>query len=67
MKQTEKDGFTILPLKNAYFSAYTSLPFVSDHKDPFDRFLITIAMEENIGIITVDEKFKAYNHLVMLY
>lgn len=64
IKQTEKDGFKILPLNNTHLTAYTSLPFVSDHKDPFDRMLITIAMEENMSILTVDEKFKAYIQLI---
>lgn len=64
--QVQKDGFKILPLNNHHFAAYTSLPFVSEHKDPFDRFLIVTAIEENMSIITVDEKFKAYQHLVKL-
>jgi len=64
--QVESDGFKILPLYKNHFSAYTSLPFVSEHKDPFDRFLITIAIQENMSIITVDEKLKAYNHLVSI-
>lgn len=55
-----------MPLNNNHFAAYTSLPFVSEHKDPFDRFLITIAISENMSIMTVDEKFKAHNHLVNL-
>jgi PIN domain nuclease of toxin-antitoxin system len=66
MMQVEKDGFTILPVSNGHISAYPLLPFVSDHKDPFDRFLIVNAIEENISIITVDEKMKRYQHLVNL-
>lgn len=62
----ENDGFKILQLHNSHFAVYTSLPFVSEHKDPFDRMLITIAIEENMSIVTVDEKFKAYQHLVKL-
>ncbi len=64
IRQTVKDGFIILSLSNNHFAAYTSLPIISDHKDPFDRFLVTIGIEEGMSIITVDEKFKAYNHLV---
>lgn len=64
--QTKNDGFTILPLSNKHIAAYTSLPLISEHKDPFDRFLITIAIEEGMDIITVDEKFKAYNHLITI-
>ena len=60
IQQVEKDGFNILRLKNSHITTYTSLPLVSDHRDPFDRFLIAIAISENMSIITVDEKFKAY-------
>jgi PIN domain nuclease of toxin-antitoxin system len=64
MKQVERDGFKILPVSNLHIAAYTSLPFVSGHRDPFDRFLIATAITENMSIITVDEKFKAYQHLL---
>ncbi len=64
IQQVEKDGFKILPVNNSHITAYTSLPFVSDHKDPFDRFFIITALEENMSIVTVDEKFEAYSHLV---
>ena len=30
------------------------------HKDPFDRMLIAQSMARNFPILTVDEKFKAY-------
>ncbi len=43
IQQVEKDGFKILPVSNSYIAAYPSLPFVSDHKDPFDRFLYAAA------------------------
>ena len=66
INQTEKDGFKILPLSNNHFTTYADLPFVSDHKYPFDRFLISIAIEEKMSFITVDEKLKAYRHLVSI-
>ncbi len=66
IEQVTKDGFKILPLYNNHFTAYASLPFVSEHKDPFDRFLITIAIQENMSIITVDEKLSAYSNLVTI-
>ncbi|MEO6452579.1 MAG: type II toxin-antitoxin system VapC family toxin [Ginsengibacter sp.] len=66
IQQVEKDGFKILQVKNTHITTYASLSLVSDHRDPFDRFLIAIAILEDISIITVDEKFKAYQHLVNL-
>lgn len=64
IKQTESDGFKILPIDNTHLIAYTSLPIVVDHKDPSDRLLIAISKEENMKIVTVDEKFNAYGHLI---
>ena len=64
--QVERDGFKILPVSNSHFAPYTALPFVSDHKDPFDKFLISTAISESMSIITADEKLKAYQHLVKL-
>src|SRR4051794_26998943 len=58
IKQVEKDGFKILPIRNNHIAAYPSLPFVPDHRDPFDRFLIVTAMEENMTIMTIDEKIQ---------
>ena len=39
IRQTVKDRFIILWLSNNHFAAYTSLPIISDHKDPFAVFL----------------------------
>ncbi|MEO8109336.1 MAG: type II toxin-antitoxin system VapC family toxin [Ginsengibacter sp.] len=66
MKQVENDGFKILPINKKHIVAFASLPLVFGHRDPFDRFLIPTAVSENMSIITLDEKFKAYQHLVKL-
>ncbi len=39
---------------------------MENHRDPFDRFIISTAITENMSIMTDDEKFKAYTHLVNL-
>jgi len=64
--QVEKDGFRILPISNAHISAYPLLPIIPGHKDFFDRFLIVTAIEEKMNLITADEKFNSYSHLVNL-
>ena len=66
IQQVKKDGFTILPLKNTHITSYTSLPLFANHHDPFDRFLISTAIAEEMSIMTNDEKFKLYNELVDL-
>ncbi len=35
------------------------LPFI--HRDPFDRLLISTAVEENLTLVTCDEKIQKYN------
>ena len=37
-----------------------SLPIFKDHGDPFDRLIISQAMNMNLPIITSDEKFRRY-------
>jgi PIN domain nuclease of toxin-antitoxin system len=33
---------------------------MKDHRDPFDRLIISTAISEKMNIITVDDKFKLY-------
>lgn len=66
MQQVENDGFKMLPIDKSHIVTFASLPLVSNHRDPFDRFLIATTISENMSIITTNEKFKAYQHLVKL-
>ncbi|MDQ6756848.1 MAG: type II toxin-antitoxin system VapC family toxin [Bacteroidota bacterium] len=61
-----KDGYNILPVTKEHIYYYQQLPFIENHRDPFDRFIISTAIKENMSIMTDDEKFKAYSHLVNL-
>ena len=36
------------------------LPLVKDHNDPIDRIIISIAISENIAIMSSDKRFKDY-------
>ena len=38
-----------------------SLPLFKDHGDPFDRLIISQAIDMNMPVITSDEKFNRYN------
>jgi len=60
------NGFEILPLSEKHIFSYQSIPLDPNHKDPFDRFLIAIAKEENFVIITEDSKFQLYNSIISL-
>ncbi len=57
--QVAKDsGFDILDYSAADALALKEMPF--HHKDPFDRMLISQALNRKFKIMTVDRKFKNY-------
>jgi PIN domain nuclease of toxin-antitoxin system len=51
-------GFTWLPVGAEHSWAARELPF--HHRDPFDRLLIAQALEEQLPVVTRDERFSAY-------
>ena len=63
-KQMLNDGFEILPIELGQIYAYQSIPLYEDHRDPFDRMLLGVALFEQIPIISSDEKFERYKQLV---
>ncbi len=48
-----------LGIKDEYITTVEQLPYI--HRDPFDRLLISIALTENLIIITADENIQRYN------
>ena len=56
-------GFTRLSVTLADLHAVRNLPFQESvkHNDPFDRILISQAIENNLTIITHDDKISLYN------
>lgn len=63
---TEKSDIKILQLDKKHILQYEDLEFDDDHKDPFDRLLISIAIQEKLTIISSDQKFKNYKHILNL-
>lgn len=53
-----KDGFKILDLD--VFSVLNTKDLPNHHKDPFDRMLISQAIDNNLVVITTDAKFSLY-------
>ena len=52
---------TVLPLTQSDCDLYSTLPFPLDnHRDPFDRMLITQALRYNLTVVGVDANFDAY-------
>ena len=57
-------GIELLDLEFEHIENYQSVPLIADHRDPFDRVLIATALHENLSIITIDEKFENYKHII---
>lgn len=56
----ELDGFSLLPIKLAHLLHVQSLPRLADHRDPFDRLLVSQAIVEQFGILSADSKLDGY-------
>ncbi len=56
----ERDDFNLLMLQNKHIEAYSQIPFLANHRDPFDRLLLATALSENMAIMSADENFKFY-------
>lgn len=50
----------IIPIAIESLEEYLNLPLPKDHRDPFDRILVTQAMDYSLDIVSRDEKFDLY-------
>ncbi len=57
--QRVQEGFRILNIETQHLPALVSLPF--HHRDPFDRLIISQAMQEDMAICTGDAAFARYD------
>ena len=55
------NGFVVLPIEPRHTSQVAALPFVADHKDPFDRLLVAQSLVEAIPIVCNDERLDQYS------
>ena len=53
-------GFEVISVENELFASYYKLPKKDIHKDPFDRLLIWQAMQNDLTLITKDQKMQKY-------
>ena|ERR1035438_9036751 len=58
------DDFLFLPISNHHIYSYQRIPLLEAHRDPFDRLLIATAYEENLIILSNDEKFLLYPEII---
>ncbi|MBN8826803.1 MULTISPECIES: type II toxin-antitoxin system VapC family toxin [unclassified Spirosoma] len=59
-------NFTWLPLSGRHIEAYTQLPFYENHRDPFDRIILAMALSDDLAVISSDHNFPRYNHLIRI-
>lgn len=53
-----EDGLLLLPIRAVHCGGVVGLPF--HHRDPFDRLLVSQAMQEGLTLLSRDEVFDAY-------
>lgn len=63
-KQAINDGFTFLEVGNEAIYNYDNIRLLNEHRDPFDRLLISSAIQRNSTILSADEKFKLYKDIL---
>ena len=54
----ENNDFEILPINFNHIKSLLTLPLI--HNDPFDRIIISQAINDNLTIVTKDSKFRDY-------
>lgn len=60
------DGFTFLNIENSAIFSYNKIPLLNEHRDPFDRLLISSAIQQEATLLSADEKFKLYPNILKL-
>ena len=53
--------FALLPILPTHSVQLSNLPFVANHRDPFDRMLVAQAMVENMTLVSKDEAIDQYS------
>ena len=63
LRQMEKNGLELLPIRTAHLSALEQLPTL--HRDPFDRMLVAQSKAESMAMITSDPQMQGYGVKVL--
>lgn len=61
-EKCEEKQIFILPIKIDYLERIQNLPMI--HADPFDRLIIATAIEENLTLLTDDNKIRLYENVM---
>jgi PIN domain nuclease of toxin-antitoxin system len=60
----EAHGFQWLDITNTHLLSVATLPFMEDHKDPFDRLLVAQSKTEPLLLLTADKTLARYGTTV---
>lgn len=55
-----ENGFDILEIQQPHVELLKAMPFIDDHRDPFDRMLIAQSMVEGLTLLSSDRRFTEY-------
>lgn len=58
-QETLSNHIEILEIEMSHILRYVNIPL--HHRDPFDRLIISQAIEEEIPVISSDDKFSLYD------
>jgi PIN domain nuclease of toxin-antitoxin system len=53
-------GYQLLPVEARHAVMVETLPTFADHKDPFDRMLVSQALSEAMVLLTADARLPQY-------
>ena len=56
--EIKRNGLSLLPIELTHVYALSDLP--PHHRDPFDRLLIAQSTNEEMPVISIDDKFDVY-------
>jgi len=65
--QSQQAGINTISVQNSHILYYQSLDVKENHKDPFDRFIISTAISEGLKILSSDTKFDLYKTVVRVW
>ncbi len=63
-EQVEPFGFAWLEIADTHLFKVSELPFLPNHRDPFDRLLVAQALSEPLILLTADARLAAYGNFV---
>ena len=65
--RTRDVGIETISIKNIHTLNYAQLPRFDNHKDPFDRLIVSTAQTEKLPIISNDRNFDLYQGVERLW